>query len=685
MMRFLSMIGFMKIIRVAKMVETSQRFSNSKSKIKHTMKELKIEFELVAENVEKTKPETRFTKRSQILDLDHKQIYQPELADSDDESLDYSPSVSSDEEDELHDKEKVDAYTNLVKLMQRRTSGVANTSFLRNFIQNQNRKKARASRDSVEIAKHKLRKLHSMVKNLDKKETKVDLYYDNIGIEYEEMTREQEIKEIKQLTKDNRNREFFKRLLTKENRKLNLHNKKKNELVIKSESKLEKRLTANILKIVIGVCMSIIILFPLTESIFIIDITYDNSKILDLDEICSKNIAKELQNYNDGKDFSLFIFNWYISNCLDPIDEGLDNVLAHNMIRIDFSNCLYFTNLAKDPLYMGQIVPTEKTNELENALNNFRFNIDYFKNTFLLDDNCSFSYLINNRPQSFFFSLLFVMQTAIVSVLLLYSVFSLMKFQTEYVIKPLDKLFSAFYTYFTSTDKFNVKQIIKFEKETEFELMMITKYTKAIFNIISCTIGREILSVIPFTNLTENLAIDTCQKGVLSEVCFVKMTVVNLDSITKRYGVHTIVLMNKLYSLFHKLGLIYDGSNGLQPDVLIWHFRNNLFMKRHETYVVNLVSEQKKEEKEVLTAAEIDEDNKRKSILLGLAFILRFMYNLHAFHVEILDELKEAGASINLYLGKANIVNGYLGGRSKLHEIQVGKDFKETLKLAVFN
>jgi len=128
------------------------------------------------------------------------------------------------------------------------------------------------------------------------------------------------------------------------------------------------------------------------------------------------------------------------------------------------------------------------------------------------------------------------------------------------------------------------------EKKFHLEIDRVDFSIMKLLNLVSISLGNQMLMTIPNCDLNKDLIIDLKSPSISFEGFILMLDINNKDNLIQKLGKKSIKYINKTISLFHAIGLIFCG----QPykidnmDFILWRKDKNSYLKSMFKYIQRL-------------------------------------------------------------------------------------------------
>ena len=190
--------------------------------------------------------------------------------------------------------------------------------------------------------------------------------------------------------------------------------------------------------------------------------------------------------------------------------------------------------------------------------------------------------------------------------------------------------------------------------------------------------------IIPYCDLNNNFVSLNCNNpGIALEVSFLYLKIGNTDEFFKDYQEKALVVINKIYYLFHSYGNSLKGESVACGNVIIWK-RKKEFLESVLNYF-NLITNEEIIQQEKLSNLKNEPIDKflTNSVNLSVVCGVKFISSLFKEVGDFSEIIRKYKLQVTLFVDFGIIYHGYFSSIHKLSEIYVGSNISDAYKFTV--
>lgn len=169
------------------------------------------------------------------------------------------------------------------------------------------------------------------------------------------------------------------------------------------------------------------------------------------------------------------------------------------------------------------------------------------------------------------------------------------------------------------------------------------------------------------------------------EGSFIYLNISNTDKMFEELKEYAVVIMNKLYALFHSIGSLYLGEPILGGQIILFKNNQEDYMNRLKSYLRLLTQDREKtkeNQNKLVEKSALEDQICNLSVLTGIKFIAAIYKQLNEETRRLINKYK---INITLYIDYGKIYQGYNYGYEsyKIDSIYTSKHVIEARKITV--
>ena len=195
--------------------------------------------------------------------------------------------------------------------------------------------------------------------------------------------------------------------------------------------------------------------------------------------------------------------------------------------------------------------------------------------------------------------------------------------------------------------------------------------------------------IIPNFNLYQQVfTFNTSLPGIHYEGSFIYIKIHNQDDFIATFKEEALVILNKLYTIFHTIGLLYLGEPIMGGEVILWRNSHQEYLNKVKTYSSNLI-DYKLMSEEIKSINQDDQNKKINNMELhnsslclyaAIKMIISIYRQLSQTTKHI---LRDFNLNISIFIDYGTIYQGYHKSSEKIDSIYAGKKMQEAKIIVV--
>jgi hypothetical protein len=463
-----------------------------------------------------------------------------------------------------------------------------------------------------------------------------------------------------------------------------------NEEVHKT-SNLEEALTERIVHKVVIMVMFLLVALPIIDDNYIMTFLYLPDNLPTVVNYCLNGLDSIFSEAVHNPIF-LKALNLIIQHCTNTSDTS-DNIPF--LINLNFSNYHSYSQLITNysntnySQYLPQMVYNYTSFENVNPYFG-REGRDFQSGAINIDEGSFITYRLNVHMTYRLMSIFNIMKNIFIAVILIVSAVVFSGDIKRIVINPVNKIMSRLDSYLKGIEiiddeneenklnkgevRLSLKDIMKKSKIKRLETYQLEKAMKKLISLISLSIGKPILKITSAD--TDTLKLNTKESGYTFNAVMLMLKIQGLDGLIEKYKERGYSIINQIYEIYHSTGLCYFGDIYNKHNIIMWkEDRKNTVIntKLYVNRVGNLSNYLEKEEDEKVIDFSLD-------YIVAAGLLCANMFN-NRVKVELghLQELSEI--CIYLYLDFGRFIGGYIGGEYKIDEIYLSSKIDHAYRI----
>jgi len=195
--------------------------------------------------------------------------------------------------------------------------------------------------------------------------------------------------------------------------------------------------------------------------------------------------------------------------------------------------------------------------------------------------------------------------------------------------------------------------------------------------------------IIPNFNIYQQVfTFNTSLPGIQYEGSFIYIMIHNQDDFVATFKEKALVILNKIYTIFHTIGLLYLGEPIMGGEVILWRNNHQEYLNKVKTYSSNLIdykliSEEIKSINHDIQNKNVNKMEQHNTSLCLYAAIKMIISIYRQLSQTTKQILRDFNLNISIFIDYGTIFQGYHKSSEKIDSIYAGMKLQEAKKILV--